>query len=398
VLSTLGVLVSFWAYLRGRDEAESGRSWFAVSLAAMALAVLSKESAAVGVVWFVAYERLAARAPWSETARRVGPHAAVVAACVVPSALALGGSAHGAAIGFGDATATGVSAIARHLAGMIAPIGLDVVTPQPWVGWTNPTAWLAAAAVSTLCAAGYVLRERTPLAAWGIACGVSGLFPVLALPFLTNVALVQPHRGYQALAGLALALAAVLGVAEARLFPARESGPARRVTRVMATAGVGIVVALVAVNTAAGRVWRDEVGFWERAAAHYPGEASYRHSLGAARFRAGDSIGAIEDLSRALALDPELPRAAFNLGVAYTRLGRHDEAIAAFERAVIRDAADVKAWANLGRLLEARGDVTRALTVYRTALDIAPQLTAIRERIVALEGTRAADLPVTGRP
>jgi Flp pilus assembly protein TadD len=220
----------------------------------------------------------------------------------------------------------------------------------------------------------------------------------MALPFVTNVALVQPHRGYQALAGFAMAAASALAVAEARLFPARESASTRRAMRISGLAAAGIVVALVAVDVAAGRVWRDEVSFWARAVVRYPDDASYRHSLGAARFRAGDSVGAIADLSRALALDPELPRAAYNLGVAYTRLGRRDEAIAAFERAVVRDAADVKAWSNLGRLLETRGDATRALAAYRTALGIAPQVTAIRDRIAALEAAHITGLPATGRP
>jgi tetratricopeptide (TPR) repeat protein len=140
------------------------------------------------------------------------------------------------------------------------------------------------------------------------------------------------------------------------------------------------------------------VTFWTAAVTRYPGEASYHQSLAAARLRTGDTRGAVDALSQALALDSELPRAAYNLGVAYTRLGRHDDAIAAFERAVVRDAADVKAWSNLGRLLEMRGDATRALAAYRTALEIAPHLTAVRNRIAALETLRSTDLPTTGRP
>jgi hypothetical protein len=399
VLSTLGVLVSFWAYRRGHDEPTGARAWSAVSLAGLALAVLGKESAAVGVVWFVAYERLAARATWSETARRVSLHAAVAAACLVPAALALRQGGPGASTAFGVATATGVSAIGRHLAAVMIPVGLDPVTPHRWVGWTQPTVWIAVAAIAVLCAVGYAFRARAPIATWGIVCGVSGLVPVMALPFVTNVALVQPHRAYQAVVGLALALAAVLAAGETHLLAARDPARARRSMRVLGPAlAVGIAVVLVVVDVDAGRVWRDEVGFWTRAAASYPGEASYRHSLGVARLRAGDAVGAVEDLSRATALDPELPRAAYNLGVVYTRLGRRDEAIAAYESAVTRDASDVKAWANVGRLFETRGDTARALAAYRTALELAPQVTAIRDRIAALEGMGTADRPVGGRP
>jgi tetratricopeptide (TPR) repeat protein len=243
------------------------------------------------------------------------------------------------------------------------------------------------------------LRRRDPLISWGLLAGLSALAPVLALPFQTDVALFQPHRGYPASVGFAVAAVGLASLCGNRVIRQTASERARRVWR---RAGVGVAAALLAavvsVDAGLARSWRDEVTFWAVAVARYPGEAAYHQSLAAARLRAGDAPGAIDALSQALALDPELPRAAFNLGVAYTRLGRHDEAIAEFERAVVRDAADVKAWSNLGRLLELRGDATRALAAYRTALEIAPHLTAVRNRIAALETLRSTDRATTGRP
>jgi Flp pilus assembly protein TadD len=292
----------------------------------------------------------------------------------------------------GTATATGVSAIGRHVWAIIVPVTLGPVSPQPWVAWGEPAAWGSAALVLAVCAAGYALRTRAPVFAWGLACGVSGLLPVLALPFVTNVGLVQPHRGYQAMAGFALAIAACLeaGTECVRSMVRSESG-----RRVLRNAGVAFAlvctVVLVAADVTAGRVWRDEIGFWERAAAQYPGEAGYHQSLGAARLRAGDLPGALDALSRAAALDPELPRVSYNLGLVYAKLGRIDEAIAAYRRAVATDASDVKALANLGWLFEKRGESDRALVAYRAALQVAPDLPRIRERVAALSFAGSTD-------
>jgi Flp pilus assembly protein TadD len=85
-------------------------------------------------------------------------------------------------------------------------------------------------------------------------------------------------------------------------------------------------------------------------------------------------------------LDPTLPRARYNLGLAYTKMGRLDEARDAYERAVERDPSDVKALVNLGMLYERSGDRERALRAYHAAVRAAPGLDRIRERIERLGG------------
>src|SRR5262245_9137575 len=56
---------------------------------------------------------------------------------------------------------------------------------------------------------------------------------------------------------------------------------------------------------------------------------------GAARLAAGDPAGALADLDRAIALDPDLPYFAYHdRGRALAALDRHEEALAAYERAV----------------------------------------------------------------
>lgn len=387
VLSTVALLGSFLAYLRWRRGLKVGALGYAVSATLFALAVLSKEAAVVGVVWFAAYERLAGGTAWAEIGRRVALYVAVAAATVAVSAALLADLGSGATVSTDVAVATGLVAVGRHLATWFVPVSIAPVSPQPWIGWSDPAVWGAVGLLAIVSAAAAIFRGRRPVVTWGIVCGGSSLVPVMALPFVTNVALFQPHRGYQAAVGLAIGTAAVAAELAQRALAATRSDWGRRTIRIAGSvAGAAVAVTMVVGDARAGRAWRDEVGFWAEAVAQYPNEASYHHSLGAARLRAGDPSGAVEALTAAARLDPVLPRVDFNLGLAYTKLGQYQEAIAAYERAVALDPADVKSLANAGWLYERGGETGRAARFYRAALAVDPGLGAVRERLARLDG------------
>jgi tetratricopeptide (TPR) repeat protein len=392
VLSALGLLAAFWTYLRWRDQPTGRRAWRAASLGFLALAVFSKESAVVGLIWFVAYERLVAAATWAESARRLGLHAATAALSVAPAVLAVNQVVSGASVSTDTAVATGVLVLGRHLWEWIVLFRVEPVSPQPWVGWGQPGVWGAAVLIAVACLAGYAIRQRLPLVAWGIAAGGSALLPVMALPLITNVALFQPHRGYQAAVGLAVAVVALAAAVAQRVLAVVRSEAGRRLVRTTAWAlGGALVVALMITDMRAGRAWRDEAGFWTAAVERYPSEAAYHQSLGAARLRAGDASGAVEAFTAAARLDPLLPRVDFNLGLGYATLGRYAEAMAAYQRAAERDPTDVKALANLGVLYERSGATDRAALAYRAALAVEPRLTAVSDRLARLDARSPAD-------
>jgi hypothetical protein len=398
VLSALGLLVAFWTYLRWRNQPTGRRAWHAASLGFLALAVLSKESAVLGLIWFVAYERLVAAATWVQTARRLGLHATAAVLSVAPAFLAVNQTVSGSSISTDTATATGVLVLGRHLWEWIVLFGVEPVAPQPWVGWDRHGVWGAAVLLAMACVAGWAVRRRLPLVAWGIAAGGSALLPVMALPFITNVALFQTHRGYLAAVGLAVAVVALAAAAARRLLAAFRSDARRRLARTAAWALGGVlVVALMVADARAGRAWRDEVGFWASAVERYPSEAAYHQSLGAARQRAGDASGAVEAFTAAARLEPLLPRVDFNLGLGYTTLGRYAEAVEAYERAAERDPTDVKALANLGVLYERSGATDHAARAYRAALAVEPQLTTVSDRLARLDARSPAD-PERGGP
>ncbi len=398
VLSALGMVAALWVYLRARRAQTRGWIPSVFGLVAFAGAVLSKETAIVGVVWLAAYEVIVAKAPAPEAASRIVPYAAVGAAVWVWRWMIGGGGGHDAHVSIATGAATGLVVLGRHIAAWFVPIGIEPVVPQPWVGWTDPTVPGMVLVVAVAFAVVVFAARRLPLVSFGMACGMSALAPVLILPFLTDVALFQPHRGYAASVGFALAT--VEGV--------RLLGVARWATRLRPThravAGWATALALVGgavwADASQGRVWRDEVGFWSEAVQRHPREATYHHSLGAASLRAGDLPRALDAFTTAGRLDPTLPRVHYNLGLVYTEMGRVDEAQAEYERAREGDPTDFKSLANLGLLYEKKGETVRALDAYRAALRAAPGLGPVRERVERLEGLGAmapsiATAPVT---
>jgi len=385
VLSALGMLAAFWMYLRARHT--QPRRWVrsALALAAFAGAVLSKETAIVGVVWLAAYELVIAKAPATEAASRIAPYAAVGAAVWVWRWLIGDGGGHDAHVSIATGAATGLVVLGRHVTAWFVPIGIGPVTPQPWVGWNDPAVAGMVLVVVVAVALAAVGARRLPLASFGVVCGMSALAPVLALPFLTDVALFQPHRGYAAAVGFALAT--VEAVRALGAAAARRAAPLRPAN--LAIAGwivvLGLVLGAVWADASQGRAWRDEVGFWSEAVQGHPREAAYHHSLGAASLRAGGLARALEAFTTAAQLDQALPRVHYNLGLVYTAMGRADDALAEYERARERDPEDFKSLANLGFLYEKKGETARALDAYRAALRVSPGLRAVRERVDRLE-------------
>jgi len=94
--------------------------------------------------------------------------------------------------------------------------------------------------------------------------------------------------------------------------------------------------------------------------------------LGAARLKCDDVAGGVAALERAVALEPDQVNHRSNLGAAYRRLGRLEEAEASYRRAIALDPSLVAAHANLGRLLQSQDRHAEAADCYRAALALQP--------------------------
>jgi uncharacterized protein (TIGR02466 family) len=98
-------------------------------------------------------------------------------------------------------------------------------------------------------------------------------------------------------------------------------------------------------------------------------DASVWYEYGATLAALEDYRAAVAAFDRAVALAPELVKAWNDRGVALVALDQTEEARKSFERARCTSSNRSAASANLGNLELAAGDVERAETLYRSALD-----------------------------
>ncbi|MBA3323167.1 MAG: tetratricopeptide repeat protein [Pyrinomonadaceae bacterium] len=81
----------------------------------------------------------------------------------------------------------------------------------------------------------------------------------------------------------------------------------------------------------------------------------------------------IERIEAALQVSPDMSDAYIKLGAVFRDLGRHEDALASYDRAVALDKDDYEAWANRAVTLINLGKVEDALDSVNKSLDLAPQ-------------------------
>lgn len=106
-----------------------------------------------------------------------------------------------------------------------------------------------------------------------------------------------------------------------------------------------------------------------------PADASYRNNLGFSLLSGGDAEGAIAPLEAALALDPGLPQSYANLGFAYGRAGRLDDA----ERTFKAGLGEAAALYDLALVHDERGELDTAEALRAEAYAIDPDLRPLSE-------------------
>jgi Tfp pilus assembly protein PilF len=84
-------------------------------------------------------------------------------------------------------------------------------------------------------------------------------------------------------------------------------------------------------------------------------------------------------LARAVDVNPDHWRAQFNLAVALHRAQRHDEALAAYERAAVMNPEDADTHANIGWILVQTGRDAEGVRALQTAVRLDPDLERERQ-------------------
>ncbi len=129
-----------------------------------------------------------------------------------------------------------------------------------------------------------------------------------------------------------------------------------------------IILILTLLTIQRNKVWSSEISLWEYEVSLNPYDGKLHNDLGNAYLREGRVDEAIKELKEAIRLDPEHVDAYYNLGSLYASQGMAKEAFREFGFAIEIKPDHFKSHQNLGVLLMRSGRLEEAATEFRLAL------------------------------
>lgn len=360
-------LFSAWAlglYLRMRLETRPGRAaaLYGLHLAAVAAALLSKETALTLPAAMLAADLLLVRPPGGPL--RVAswrlwwpylPYGAGLALALtrMPNVNhAFGYLARVAGEEWRLATAFRCLVENVHL--MVLPTGLTLVHPfDTGARMTDAVTLASLAGVALLSGWAWRARRRAPV----IAFGWTWYFLLIAPSTFVHLnVILMESRGYTASFGVGLVLACLA----AGLWE-RAAGRRRA-----AALGLGAAAALLLVLTVHGsRVWSSGMTLWEHAVARDPTSAGARANRGLMRMEVGRLAEAEADLRWAARRDPTLRAARYGLVDVLAAQGRDGDALAFLMPLLKAEPDDPRLLFDLARAERRLGRDAQALEALR---------------------------------
>ncbi len=146
----------------------------------------------------------------------------------------------------------------------------------------------------------------------------------------------------------------------------------------------------------AGRIgrYRDAESLLRRALELAPGFLPARSNLATVLHRQNRTVEALAELDLLLAADPENPTHANLKAAAVAKVGDYDEAIGLYEAVLAKVADQPKIWMSYGHVLKTVGRQDEAVAAYRRALILRPTLGEVWWSLANLKTVRfdAADI------
>jgi Flp pilus assembly protein TadD len=401
-LSGLFYLSTLYCMIRYCDEQRW--RWAALSVVSCWLGMVTKPVMVTAPLVVLLYDRTYVAGSFSIALRRRRALYAGLFAGWIELALVMGHSIAGSEAGRAGFAYSGITPLGYALTQPAVILHYLRLSVWPWplcldYGWP-PTATARAAAptvaalVCLLCGTAWAIARRHAVA----FC--AGAFFLLLAPTSSVMPLQDlavEHRMY-------LALAAVIAILLTGAW--RWLGAERHPSLALGA------VALVAIVEAhftdlRNQDYRDEIRMWtqtieaapdsarphanlgrlllgrgeraraidelERALALNPRLSNTHDVLGRALLEGGDRVRAQHEFQRAVELNPRLADAHGNLGLVLLVQGRTDDAAAELERALALDPRLAFAHTNLATILGGRGDRAGALEHLRAAIEIDPR-------------------------
>jgi tetratricopeptide (TPR) repeat protein len=368
-LSAVFYLMATLAYLRF-DESR-GRRPYAVASALFVLALLSKSvtatlpAALLVILW---WKR--GRLSWSRDFLPLLPWFGMAAASGAMTSWMertyIGARGTVYALGFVDRVLVAGRAVWFYAGKLIWPSKLVFIYPH-WsiddrIVWQYSFPIAALAVLLTL----YLIRGATrgPLAAALLFVGT--LFPALGFvnvyPFVYSY--VADHFQY-----LSAAIAISAFCAGITFVASRLPMPGRATLKVLAACVVATLAVLTAFQCS---MYSDVENLWLTTISRNPGSWMAYRNLGDAYLKDGRVDEAIENYKEAVSIDPSLAESHNDLGVAFIHAGKPEEAIAQFRLVLDKGNANAEAHNNLGNVFAGQQRYAEAVIQYQQSAEIDP--------------------------
>jgi tetratricopeptide (TPR) repeat protein len=270
-------------------------------------------------------------------------------------------------------------AIWFYLGKLLWPANLSFIYPRWSVSATDPLdyAWLLAA-IGLVAVIFFARRYAGRGIEVALVFFVATLSPMLGfiMMYAFRYSFVSDHYQYLAAIGpLALAAAAI------------TSGfrVVRGKSRLLKPAVCGVLLLILGVLTwRQGAMYADTEMLWRPTISENPGSWMAHNNLATRLLQLGRTEEAIEQLEKALQIDPNYATGHNNLGNALLRLGRLDESLAHLQKALEIYPTYPEAHNNIGNTLLQMGRVDEAVAHYNTAVEIDPRYVEAHNNLGAI--------------
>lgn len=251
----------------------------------------------------------------------------------------------------------------QYIGKLFYPVKLAVLYPHPG-GTLAPWQSIAAlVALLIVTAAALLLAPRKRYLPVGWFWYLGTLVPVIGLVQVGSQAIADRYT-YLPFVGLGIIL--IWGLADVvRRLPYRAF--------VAAALAVLTIALMVMLTRHQVTCWKDTVSLYTHTLAVTQNNFVIHGNLGAALQEKGDAAGAVEQLSKALAIKPDYVGAMNNLGMALRDLGRMDEALAQWQKALQVDPLNPNVNMNMGLTLAIQQRYEAALPFLQTVVQTNPQ-------------------------
>ncbi|HET9253171.1 MAG TPA: tetratricopeptide repeat protein [Candidatus Eisenbacteria bacterium] len=267
----------------------------------------------------------------------------------------------------------------------VVPVHLSAFHPYPVKegGFLPVGYYLAPLALALLAALVVRSLRRGRTIAFGALFFAINLVLVLQLIPVGSAAVAERYT-YVPYVGIGLALG---GAALALRGRGEGRAPAARTAARILLAGFVIVLVVLARDRA--RVWHDSVALWTDVVERYPTLPTAHTHRAWGLQEQGNLEGALADLDRALALDPENEEALSTRGTVHLMRQDFGRARADLDRALRLRPESSAAWNNRGLVRLNQGDTSGAVEDFTRAIELSPRShEGYLNRAVALGGMK----------